>query len=221
MESQDPEGLHQTLRAALVGDRAAWASLMIAWEPTLRGMARAHSALRVKQLLGDDDVAEVVTATFERLRRRDFASLRRYLEQLEQPGDDASPRSLDAWLYGALDFAVRTHLRARYGRAPQSDEAWPRVSRRDLGTNARRLPVEDQLRSAWAASLTAKLTVAEVWSVVEREFAANELAALQLHYLEDKSFSEIADRQGLADAAEAERLIRRLNARLRHRFSKS
>lgn len=221
MESEDSEGLHRRLHAALAGDRAAWAHLMVAWGPTLYGMARAHVGLRVKKLLGDDDVAEVVTATFERLQRRDFASLRRYLEQLEHPGDEAKPRSLDAWLYGALDFAVRAHLRARYGSAPRTDAAWPRLSRRDLGTNAARLPAEDQLAAAWAKSLTTQLTLAEIWGVVEREFAAHELEAVRLHYLEDASFSEIAARLGLADAAAAERLIRRLNARLRHRFSKT
>ena len=53
---------------------------------------------------------------------------------------------------------------------------------------------------------------------MERDFAREELTAMRLYYAEERSFAEIAAALGLPDARDAERPVRRLNARLRYHF---
>ncbi|MDD9939174.1 MAG: hypothetical protein OXT09_36645 [Myxococcales bacterium] len=210
----------QLMLGALAGDSGAWQALMRAWAPRLHAMARGHRGLRTRGLVNDDDVAEVVVLTFERLRRKDFASLRRFIERRrEQPA-----ATLDAWLFGALDYSVRTHLRARFGRAPKIDgEAGPpRLSRRDVGSFAARLPEQglDPAAQPSRWGVTDRLTLAEVKRAIESEFSPREARAFALHYEEGQDHAAIAAAIGLADARAAERMIRALNARLRYRFAR-
>jgi hypothetical protein len=211
------------IRAAIVGDVAAWTQLVEQALPRIRSIIAAHKGMRTRGLAASsDDVAEVTTATLERLSRDGMRNLKRYVAQREQAAVN-EPQSFDSWLYGATDFAIREHLRQRYGRAPKvSDDTAsgrPMPNKRALGTDA---DVLDEARHrdsvARAIGITTNLTLAEIFAFVNDEFEADEARAIQLHYFKEVPFTELACELGLADATAAEQLIRRLNARLRYRF---
>lgn len=203
------------IAAAADGDGAAWAELVALITPRIRGFAAAHPAMRKRGLATrPDDVAEVATACIERLARAGKRNLKRYLER--KPA-----QSFDSWLYGAVDYAIRDHLRARYGRAPalDADDGRARPSKRELHSAADALdPERQKLAAERLLGVTTHLTVLEIFAYVEAEFDAEEVRALRLHYVEDRSLSELAIALGLPDEAAAERLLRRLKARLRKRF---
>lgn len=207
------------IEATCTGDAEAWQALVTAIAPRIEAIARSHEALRARGLAAlPDDIAEVRTASLERLSAAGYKNLARYLEQR------ASGQTFDSWLYGAVDFAIREHLRKRYGRAParpagSGGAELRKASRRDLGTNAQRLD-EELAGSALASTLglTAKLTAAEIFEHVAREFGESEARALHLYYLEERSLAEIAEALELDDERAADKLIRKLNARLRYKF---
>jgi DNA-directed RNA polymerase specialized sigma24 family protein len=213
----------ERVRAVVSGDAAAWSALMRDAAPEIAAIARAHPDLRSRGLAGNvDDVNEVVTATLERLAQHDFKNLRRYLAQCEMV-DAQRAQSFDSWLYGAVDFTIREHLRQRFGRAPKSvpleDSTRARPSKRDLHTGATQLEGEGLERVlAESLGMTAQLTLREVLDYVAVSFTAQEASALRLYYEESQSFAEIAATLGLEDEQAADKLIRRLNARLRYRF---
>lgn len=203
------------------GDLAAWGELQAAVEPTILAIARRHRELRQRGLAAlPDDLAEIVAATLERLARGEFQNLRDFVARQRQ-ADGPQTQSFDAWLYGAVDFAVRDHLRKRFGRAPKlRADAAPRAqpSKRDLQSQAGRLDGGVERSFLHTLGMTAKLTAAEIFKYVEATFTAEEALALRLYYREDCSWEEIATRLTLPDAGAAERLVRRLNARLRYHF---
>jgi DNA-directed RNA polymerase specialized sigma24 family protein len=216
--------LEQLAGAVCAGDRRAWMSLQHAILPRIAAILRAHRGMRSRGLhLQIDDLQEVTTTTLERLSRDDFRNLRRYVAQLERPTQ--SVQSFESWLFGAIDFTVRDHLRRRYGRAPKAERelALGRPpSKRDLNTNAEGLCEQHgQKARAHTLSMTKDLTAAQIFAYASARFAAPELLALRMHYVQDCDFGEIAQALQLSSAKDAERLIRRLNARLRHRFDVS
>lgn len=201
------------------GEPELWPALQAQIQPTIVAIARAHAEMRRRGLGAlEDDVAEVTAATLERLGRDDFKNLRRFAAR---PAGDALVRSFDSWLYGAVDFAVREHLRKRYGRAPRAagEPARARPSRRDLQSHAGRLDdAQSDGSLLQTLQMTAKITATEVFAFAAEHFAPDEVRALRLHYVDEQTFSELATSLSLASPAEAERMIRRLNARLRYRF---
>jgi DNA-directed RNA polymerase specialized sigma24 family protein len=207
---------------AVAGEGGAFRELQALIQPTIAAIARSHPLLRKKGLAQlPDDVAEITTATLERFARSDFQNLRRFLER-RASADEGRATSFDAWLYGAVDFVIREHVRKRFGRAPVVTGTPIRAqpSKRDLNTQAHRLDdVEPDRSFMRTIGMTAKLTVAEIFAHVERDFAADEARALRLYYAEDQDFEQIAEALGLADEKEAQRLIRKLNARLRYHFA--
>ena len=217
------EALDALIRAAVAGDQAAWTELADQILPRIHAIIGSHQALRSRGLAKlQDDVAEVTTATLERLSRDGMRNLIRYLAQRDEP-EVKRPQSFDAWLYGAVDYTIRDHLRKRYGRAPKSvvgvpPEAAP--SKRDLGTGHGVLDEERHRDSmVRAIGLTTQLTLMEIFAYADATFDPKEARALRLHYVDERGFAEIANELELADATAAERLVRKLNARLRYRFA--
>lgn len=215
------------VQRTVAGDTDAWRDLQVAIQPSLLAIIRRHRSLRGKGLAAlPDDVAEVTASTLERLARNEFQNLKRFeshLAQQQPPGGEEVPWSqrFDDWLYGVVDFVIREHLRKRFGRAPKAaaPDAPKQPSKRDLQTHAGRLDDHDFDRSFLRTlGMTARLTAAAIFECVARDFSADEAAAIRMYYAEDRSFEEIATTLGLAQAKDAERLIRKLNARLRYRF---
>ena len=215
----DPQAVDLLVQAVVAGDAGAWQRLVQLLCPRIEAIASGHDELRSRQLNGNqDDVADIRTASLERLSRRHHHNLVRYLEQRERRGEQA--QSFDSWLYGAVDFVIRDHLRKRFGRAPKKREGGsPQPGKRDLNSQARRLDAEPLDRALLdTIGMTTRLTLAEIFAVIDRDFQALESQALQLYYAQERSFAEIAQTLRLASERDAEKLIRRLNARLRYRF---
>ena len=170
-----------------------------------------------------DDVAEVGTLTLERLASNDFENLRRFLALRGSEGGGIR-EAFDRWLYGAIDLAVRDHLRTRFGRAPRKEadaSLCKQPSKRDINTNADRLDSDDDAFPLYADDVASKVTVAEVFAHVEATFFPFEVRALRMYYVEDLSFGQIAEALKMGSVKDAEALIRRLNARLRYHFMRS
>jgi DNA-directed RNA polymerase specialized sigma24 family protein len=217
-------GVEDTVKLVLrtlSGDADAWQALQVAVEPTILRMARRHRDLRRKGLAGlADDLAEIRTAALERLARSNFGNLRSFVER-QAPGEAPSPESFEAWLYGVVDFVIREHLRKRFGRAPKLSDtpaSGPRPSKRDLQSHAGRLDDQPERSLLNSVSVTTRLTLAQIFEYIDAEFTPLEVQAVRLYFMEDKSFDEIAHVLELEHGVGAERLIRRLNARLRYRF---
>jgi DNA-directed RNA polymerase specialized sigma24 family protein len=213
--------LRQLVQRTIAGDGLAWRELQAEIGPTIGAIACRHPGMRQRGLSAlPDDIAEITTASLERLARSDFQNLKRYIER--KPAEASQPNSFDGWLYGAVEYVIRDHLRRRYGRAPriESGEALQvQPSRRDLQSHAGRLADGGIERSFLVTvGMTAKLTAAQIFAHIERDFAADEARAMRLYYAQDCSFEEIAQELALPDGKSAERMIRRLNARLRYRF---
>lgn len=209
------------LRAVLAGDAVAERTLLAELAPRIEHIVRAHPELRRRGLASlPDDVYEVRIAALERLARDGYKNLARYLEQQEAGGSRAD---FETWLYGAVDFTVRDHLRKRFGRAPKADPGAPkevRPSKRDLETLAGRFD-DEQLDRSFVRTLgaTRRLTANAIFEHMAEHFSAHELLAMRMFYLEDQGFGAIAEALGLPDERAADKLIRKLNARLRYKFA--
>lgn len=220
MEALDIDTL---LRRTLAGEREAWRELQAALEPTVLAIAKRHPDLRSRGLANaPDDLREITVTSFERLARDDFRNLRRFQERSTlsaKPGND-----FDAWVYGAVEFVIREHLRRRFGRAPKapaSEAQRPRPSKRDLQSHAGRIDVETEGKRSLVETvgMTTRMTAAQIFAYIDGSFAPDEARALRLYYHGDLSFAEIARELGLDDESSAARLVRRLNARLRYHFT--
>jgi hypothetical protein len=211
--------IHQLIQRTVSGDSEAWRSLQLELAPQITNIARAHRSMRVKGLARlPDDVAEVATLTLERLARDSYDNLRTYLARAAEP----SAPPFDNWLYGAVDFSVRSHLRARFGRAPSRAEPSAALpNKRDVNTNADRLDQDADAFPLYAEDVASRLAVAEIMSHVEAHFVSYEVEALRMYYLEDEEFDAIATVLKLRSEKDAANLIRRLNARLRYHFMTS
>lgn len=219
---RDEPELEPLVRALLRGEPDGWDTLASAIAPRIVAIARTHPSMRERKLASrEDDIADVTTSALERLRRDEHKNLRRFVEQRDAQQGGAEGTSFDGWLYGMVDFTIRDHLRKRFGRAPRAAQlATGRPSRRDLNTLAGRID-EEPLDPAFVSTLgaTKRVTVAEIFAYVSSHFTPLEARALQLFYLEDKSAVEIAALLALADERAADKLIRKLNARLRYHFA--
>lgn len=205
------------LQRTLARDTSAWTSLQAELDPLVTKMARRHAGLRRKGLAERiDDLAEIRTAVFERFADDDFKNLRSYVARNE---GTANPQSFESWVYGSVDYAILEHMRRRFGRRPKSasqNAERSQPSKRDLHSHAGRL--DDEHESSESASVTTRLTLAQIGAFIESALTAEEAEAIRLHYMENQTFQEIAVALGLSDAKAANQLIRRLNARLRYRF---
>ena len=216
------DGTVKLVQSIIDGDAGAWTALQGAIDPVLVGMVRSHRAMREKGLLaGQDDVADVRAAALRRLSANQFANLRSFMAR-----NPEGPRaeSFHAWLYGLVDYAVRDHVRSRFGRAPKTSNvdvaanSTAPASTRALQSNAGQLDDEIEQRLVKGVGVTTRLTVGEILAFVARTFSAAEVKAVELHYGEGRDYAEIASELGLQEPLEAKRLLRRLNARLRYRF---
>lgn len=209
------------MQRILDGDLAAWPELQQNIEPAILNIARRHPSMRRKGLAGlPDDLAEIRTAALERLCASQFSNLRQFSERSASSAAQGG-ETFDSWLYGLVDFTVREHVRKRFGRAPKPKDDGaraPQPSKRDLQSHAGRL--DEQLERSLLASLsvTTRMTLAQIFDYIANDFTEDEARAVRLYFLEERSFEDIAGALGLADAKAAERLVRRLNARLRYRF---
>ncbi|HEX5657192.1 MAG TPA: hypothetical protein VFX59_08350 [Polyangiales bacterium] len=224
----EPETLSDLVADPLVmgvihGDRAAWFQLTLWIERWVEQHAPRHWRMRRARLHGSrDDIRDVFLATLERLDRDEFTSLRRYAAQKREAlptlRAERDAVSFVAWLGTEVDFAIREHVRQRYGRVSSQpgDEPWTfrAPSKRSLHSWAAR---PSETPPGVSAGMTQLLTARSILDYAREVFAARELALLQ-RYLEQATFEELAEEFTLASPELARAEIRKLKERLRARF---
>lgn len=226
----------------LRGDRAAWFQLALHIEQWVHDHVPRHWRMRKARLSGsEDDVRDVLLETLERVDRDDFRALRQYLERklaavpdvrtgaeaarTSDPASDAE-RSLSfvAWLAALVDFAIREHVRKRYGRAPsvRGDEGeerpLPALTKRSLQSWAVH-PTDGSSGhfGSAQAGLSRVLTARSILSYAAESFDASELSLFR-RYLEQATFEELVEEFALSDVDAARAEVRKLKERLRARF---
>jgi hypothetical protein len=131
----------------------------------------------------------------------------------------AGDTPLRAWLLSQLTWAIKDHVRQRYGWAQRgATGSDPGPSRRDVNTNASRLA--DAPEAGERPPLTDYLALSRLLAEIEAYAAAFPgpmKRALDL-WLEDHDFAAIARAVPLGSADEARALVRAAQARLRERF---
>jgi DNA-directed RNA polymerase specialized sigma24 family protein len=218
-----PEPLDALLTRTIAGDVAAWQILQLRVSPTILKIARGHRSLRSKGFSRDDDaLSEVLVSTLERLSDVSFANLQQFVEKQRENGPEAA-QSFESWLYGAVNLEVMDFIRRKFGRAPKIDPEAPtqlRLSKRDLHTLAGRFDTpENEHALLRTVGLTRATTAEEVLRHIAAHFSADEVRAIRLYYIDGVGFAELAKELGLASEKEADRLVRKLNARLRYTFA--
>jgi Asp-tRNA(Asn)/Glu-tRNA(Gln) amidotransferase A subunit family amidase len=218
------------------GDRAAWFELTLHIEQWVEAHVPHHWRMRKARLArSHDDVRDVLLATLERVDRDDFRVLREYLERKQRQVPDVRSATHDglaelsfaSWLAGLVDFAIRDHVRKRYGRAPsavrqagQDDEpaALPVLTKRSLHSWAVH-PTETQSGQYGSAApgLSRLLTARSILRYAGEVFDARELRFFE-RYLEHGTFDELAQEFALPGPELARAEVRRLKERLRARF---
>jgi hypothetical protein len=205
----------------VAGESSAWQALQRAVIPQLARIARSHDSMRSRGLhTAVDDVNEVTTSTLERLASNDFRNLRSYLRQRDS-AENQRPQTFDSWMYGAADYAIREHLRRRFGRRPAGGQAdqRPRPSKRELNTHAADVDGLVQESSLGRAlGITSALLMVKIVAYAEANFLPQEIQAFRL-YLAGTDLAQIAETCQLESAEAAAKLVRKLNARLRYKFA--
>jgi DNA-directed RNA polymerase specialized sigma24 family protein len=223
----------------LHGDRAAWFELTLHIDAWIEDHVPQHWRMRKARLArSEDDVRDILVATLERIDRDDFRALREYLERKQRAVPDVRAShegqaevSFASWLAGIVDFAIRDHVRKRYGRRPSlhthaasnADQdndraALPVLSKRSLHSWAVH-PTDTQSGQfgSAASGLSRLLTARSILRYASEAFDTRELSFFQ-RYLEHATFDELAQEFALANPELARAEVRRLKERLRARF---
>lgn len=216
------------------GDRAAWFQLTLYLEHWVSKQVPSHWRMRKARLSNsEDDVRDVLLEVIERVGHDDFRALRQYLERKVEAvpdvreGFEQAHTTFANWLKGLVDFAIRDHVRKRYGRAPAkrtepvSPMAAPKqaVTKRDLHSWAVH-PTKTQSGEFGGGAnpaVTGVLTARAILRYAQETFDERELRVFR-RYLEQASFEELADEFELEGKQAAEAEVRRLKERLRARF---
>lgn len=217
--SRESCALSPLLDAVIAGQPGVWQAFQQALAPQLERWARAHRAFRRRKLAASiDDVRDVMVATLERLSAEEFQNLRRF----RSAHPDCSEHDLSGWLYGTFDYALREHLRARFGRLGRRSELRPGQegpSKRDLHTLAQRLETEPMHEHTSGA--TTRVCAREIDAFVAQHFSAREALVLRAYIADDACFGALADEFALGGREDAQRFVRKLKERLRARFKRN
>jgi DNA-directed RNA polymerase specialized sigma24 family protein len=198
------------------GDDHALAKLFGLVEAEIARRASGLSILRSKGRTQPDDIAQVRMYAFTRLKNQRATSLSRFLAQAQAQELGAS-MPFSRWLARLVRYAAMDHLREYYGRRPavpsaQNGRLQPSVA--DVNR-----PGEEDVDAGHRSyiGVTKRLTIAEINKFIAEELTRDEASALMMHFA-DHTLDEIAQSLGLASADQADKLVRRLKAKLRHRF---
>lgn len=213
----------------LYGDRAAWFQLTLLIEDWVSARVPRHFRMRKARLdKSEDDLRDVLVDVLDRIDRDDFRALREYsarkqsaLPDVRAASDGATrPTSFVSFLQGLVEFAVRDHVRKRYGRAPRgsTEPVAPHLSKRDLHSWAvRPTLMRSGVFGDARPAMTQTLTANAILKFAGETFDERELSVFR-RYLDQASFEELADEFDLDGPLAARAEIRRLKERLRAHF---
>jgi DNA-directed RNA polymerase specialized sigma24 family protein len=189
----------ERLRAdAVAGDEGAWRTLFERLHPGVERRVRGSRSFAGFRR-SEDDVREVVTAVFERLRRDRHRALRLCQEWLGRHAD----KTFDDWLSIVTTNVLRDYVSARLGAGEPTFDAG--IAADDLE------PAAVGRRRMGSATLT---SARQLGAVAKAKLSPDQLAVLD-DWLQGFDFDEVAARHGVPDGRAAERIVRAALARVR------
>ena len=192
------------------GDRAAWVTLFSTYGPIVERIVRTNRAMGSYRS-SVDDVRNVMANVFERLRRHDFRALRTFSAWL----DNNAGKSFGDWLTIVTINVLRNYITSKLGASSA-----PGVSIKQLvNTFADELKLDSD-GPLLRPQITTIETARQILVYASRHLSEEQLAVLGA-WIEGASCDEIAAELQLANAREADRLLRAGLARLRRHFART
>ena len=196
------------VRRILRGDQGAWMELFSHYGPVVAALARTNRAMGSYRG-SEDDVRNVMTQVFERLRREDYRALRTFA-----PWHEKNPsKGLSDWLTIVTVNVIRNYIAAKLG-APRADGA---NVKQLVNTFADALAIDGD-EPLVRPHMTTKETAHRIIEFAREHLAEDQMAVLA-GWLEGSSFDELAADLHLANAKAADRLLRAALAKLRRQFA--
>ena len=201
--NQDDELLRQVLR----GDQVAWMRLFSQYGPIVERIVRTNRSMGSYRE-SEDDVRNVMTRVFERLRREDYRALRTFHGWRDQNPNKTFPD----WLTIVTVNVIRNYISAKLGARNERGTSIKQL----INTLADALPLDGGKLST-RPHITTKETAQRILEFAHDHLATAQLAVLAA-WLAGTSFDDMVTEMQLADVKTAERLLRAALARLRRRF---
>jgi DNA-directed RNA polymerase specialized sigma24 family protein len=191
----------------LKGDSSAWMSLFSKYAPIITALARTNRSMGSYRG-SEDDVRNVMTSVFERLRRDDYRALRTF-----GPWRAANPtKAFNDWLTIVTVNVIRNYIAKKLG-APRADKT---SAKQLVITFANELKVDGD-EPLVLPHMTTRESANQILEFA-RDHLAEEQMAVLAGWLEGSTFDELAVELGLADARAADKLLRSSLAKLRRHF---
>lgn len=189
----EPEEVAPLIARCIRGDDAAKAEFIAAYDDLVRRSVtrKLHAVSAGREF--ENDIEDICHDVYIRLFRDDCAALAKLRE----------PRSIDSWLMTVTQNHVYSFLRKRKVQLTKESS------------------IARESASSYEESPEARALVAENLALIQekiKSLAAKDRLILQLYYLHDLKYSEIAETLSLNINTVASRLTR-AKARLRERFS--
>ncbi|HEU4732232.1 MAG TPA: hypothetical protein VFT22_30265 [Kofleriaceae bacterium] len=201
--NQDDEILRQVLR----GDQVAWMRLFSRHGPVVERIARTNRSMGSYRE-SEDDVRNVMTRVFERLRRDDYRALRTFYGWRDQNPNKTFPD----WLTIVTVNVIRNYISAKLGARNKGGTSIKQL----INTLADALP-PDGGKLSTRPHITTKEAAQRILEFA-RDHLANDQFSVLAAWLAGTSFGDMVSEIQLTDAKTAERLLRAALARLRRQF---
>lgn len=190
----------------LKSDASAWMSLFSKYAPIITAIARTNRSMGSYR--SEDDVRNVMTAVFERLRRDDYRALRTF-----GPWQVANPTKLfDDWITIVTVNVIRNYISKKLG-APKADKS---SAKQLVITFANELKVDGD-EPVVLPHMTTRESANQILEFARDHLGEDQMAVLA-GWLEGSSLDELAAELCLADARAADKLLRSGLAKLRRHF---
>lgn len=189
------------------GDRSAWRILFSTYGPIVERIARTNRSMGSYRGSADD-VRNVMAKVFERLRRHDFRALRTFPTWLSHN----QSKCFGDWLAIVTVNVIRNYISSKLGAPSATGESIKQL----VNTFADELNLDSD-GPILRPKVTTNETARQILDYASKHLSEDQLAALGA-WIEGASNDEIAAGLQLANAREADRLLRSGLARLRRHF---
>lgn len=183
-------------------------TLFSKYGPIITAIARSNRSMGSYRS-SEDDVRNVMTSVFERLRRDDYRALRTF-----GPWMAANPTKVfNDWITIVTVNVIRNYIAKKLG-APRADKT---SAKQLVITLANELKVDGD-EPIVLPHMTTRESANQILEFAREHLAEDQMAVLA-GWLEGSSFEEMAAELGLVDERAADKLLRAGLAKLRRHFS--
>jgi hypothetical protein len=195
------------IKRILGGDQGAWMTLFSRYAPQVTAIARSNRSMGSYRD-SEDDVRNVMTQVFERLRRDDYRALRTF-----GPWQEVNrSKVFSDWLTIVTVNVIRNYISHKLG-VPNGDK---KSAKQLVNTFASALNVDGD-EPLVLPHMTTRESAQQIVEYAREHLTEEQLAVLA-GWLEGSSFQELAAELQLGDARAADKLLRAALAKLRRHF---